>query len=175
MALGGSTAPWLTIGFLLAVWATQRGAFRRAARLGVATVAVYLLAWLLAYHVTFAIRESVALTDAWREAAPWLLLAGPATVLLGVAAAGAHRHGVAGDVCLALPIAWSTPEIVAYVREGWSFAVVVGIPTAVLALMPLVAAGRREARPIRLVLAYCLLAMAGLALLPLTPHYVHSY
>lgn len=45
MILGASTAPWVTIGFVLAVWAT-----RTANVLGAETMAAYLLAWLLSYQ-----------------------------------------------------------------------------------------------------------------------------
>jgi hypothetical protein len=175
MALGAATASWLTLGFLFALWATRRSTSLRAASgLGIATMAVYLFVWLLSYHATFAIRESVTLADGWREAAPWLLLAGPVSVVLGVAAAVAHKRGLVGDVCLALPIAWSTPEVVALSREGWSYAVVVALPTAALALLPLLAVGRREVRLIRVVVVCGLFAIVGLALLPVARNYIPS-
>jgi hypothetical protein len=176
MSLGAATAPWLTLGFLFAIWATRQSTSLRAASgLGIATMAVYLFVWLLSYHATFAIRESVTLADGWREAAPWLLLAGPVGVVLGVAAAVAHKRWLVGDVCLALPIAWSTPEVVAFSREGWSYAVVVALPTAALALLPLLAVGRREVRLIRVVVACGLLAIVGMALLPVVRNYIPSY
>ncbi|MPZ90499.1 MAG: hypothetical protein GEU68_02530 [Actinobacteria bacterium] len=60
MALGGATASWLTLGFLFAIWARRRSTSLRAASgLGIATMAPYLFVWLLSYHATFAIRESV--------------------------------------------------------------------------------------------------------------------
>jgi hypothetical protein len=80
-----------------------------------------------------------------------------------------------GDVCLALPIAWSTPEVVALSREGWSYAVVVALPTAALALLPLLAVGRREVRLIRVVVVCGLFAIVGLAILPVARNYIPSY
>jgi hypothetical protein len=121
MALGGATAPWLTAGFLLALWVTRRTtSLRQGSGFKIGTVAVYLVMWLLSYHLTFSIRELISIADAWREAAPWMLLTGPASVILGVVAAAAHKRDLAGDVSLALPLAWSTPELIAYSTEGWS-------------------------------------------------------
>jgi hypothetical protein len=175
MDLGAATAPWLTVGFLLAFWTTwRRDALREASGLGVATMAVYLFVWLLAFHATFAIRESVTLAAAWREAAPWFLLAGPVSVVLGVAASVAQKRGVAGDVCLALPIAWSMPEIADNSKQGWSYALVVALPTAALALMPVIAVARRKVRLVLVVVAWALFAIMGLALLPVLRNYIHS-
>jgi hypothetical protein len=174
MALGAATAPWLTVGFLLALWTTRRNtSLPEASGLGVATMALYLFVWLLSYHATFAIRESVTQAAAWREAAPWLLLAGPVSVVLGVAAAVAHKPGVVGDVCLALPIAWSMPEIAGNSKQGW-YALVVALPTAALALMPVLAVVRREVRLVRVVVACGLFAIVGLALLPVVRNYIYS-
>jgi hypothetical protein len=126
--------------------------------------------------MTFSVRELIKLSDAWREAAPWLLLTGPASVILGIAAAASHRRDLIGDVCLALPIAWSTPEAVAYTTEGWTYAVIVAIPIAVLALLPLIAEGRRrKVRPLRVGIACCGLALGGVAMLPLVRNLIHSY
>ncbi len=175
MVLGAATAPWLTIGFVLAVWATRRStSLKSGGGLGVSTTAVYLFVWLATYHATFAIRESVTQAAAWREAAPWLLLAGPAVLVLGVAAAAAHKSGIMGDVSLALPIAWSMPEITANLRPGWSYTAIVAIPTAALALLPLVAVDRREVRLVRLVVAWALLGVTGLELLPVLRSLIHS-
>ena len=176
MALGAATAPWLTIGFLLAVWATRWSTSpRRASVFGIGTMVVYLVVWLLSYHLTFAIRESVAMAAAWRETAPFLVLAGPTSMIAGLAAAAAHKRDFAGDLCLALPIAWSTPEVVTYPTEGWTYAVFVAIPTALVALLPLMAVSLlRDVRPLRVLLACCSFALAGLALLPLLRNLIHS-
>jgi hypothetical protein len=95
-------------------------------------------------------------------------------VVLGVAAAVAHKSGIVGDVSLPLPIAWSIPEITANFRQGWSYAVVVAIPTATVALLPFVAVGSREVRLVRVVVACALFAIVGLALLPVVRNYIHS-
>jgi hypothetical protein len=175
MALGAATAPWLTVGFLFAVWTTRfESALRARTWLGIETMAVYLVVWLLSYHTTFAMRESVALAAGWREAAPWLVLAIPTCVVLGMGAAAANTDGVLGDVCLALPIAWSMPEIVSNVREGWSYALVVGVPTAVLALAPLSAVAQRNIKLTRVVITCVVAGVAGVALLPIVRSFVHS-
>ena len=162
MALGGATAPWLTIGFLCAIWTTRRGERGGEANfLGIATVVVYLGSWLAAYHVTFAVRESVGQAAAWREAAPWLVLAGPASVVLGLAAATVHRRGAIADAALALPIAWSMPEILSAVRDGWSYAVVVAVPTVALALTPLILVRRRGVNFVLFAVVFVLFAAGG--------------
>ena len=175
MALGGATAPWLTIGFLLAVWTTRhRNSFRAGSGHGVAIAAVYLLTWLASYHATFAIRESVTQAAAWREAAPWLLLGGPVAVLLGVAAAAAHKNGVLGDLCLALPIAWSVPELALFMQEGPAHTILVALPTLLPALSPLLVVGRRDVNLLRVLIACVLFGVAALAFLPLARNLIHS-
>jgi hypothetical protein len=175
MALGGATAPWLTVGFLLAIWATRPTAsVRHAARIGIATFAVYLVVWLISYHLTFSIRELIKISDAWREAAPWLLLAGPVSVVLGLAAAATHKNSALGDLCLGLPVAWSMPEITLYVREGWSLVIVVALPTVIVALSPLLVVGRRDVKLLRVVVASGLFGVAGLAFLPVARNLIHS-
>ena len=71
MYLGASTAPWVMVGFLLAVSASRRARTpRKAILIATGTVAAYLLAWLVSYHLLFVLRESVSLGAGWREAAP---------------------------------------------------------------------------------------------------------
>lgn len=175
MALRAATAPWLTIGFLCALWTTRLSpSLRVTVRLGIATMAVYLAVWLLAYHATFAVRESVGFAAGWREAAPWLVVAMPTSLVLGIAAATANKGGVLGDICLALPIAWSMPEIITNTNQGWSYALVVSLPTALLAVAALLAVGRRNVNLLRVVFACGLFALAGLAFLPVLRNLVHS-
>jgi hypothetical protein len=175
MALGAATAPWLTIGFLVAIWVTRQSApIRRASGLGVATMAIYLFVWLLTYHVTFALRESVGLGAGWREAAPWLLVAVPASVVLGIAAAVANRGGLLGDICVAFPIAWSIPEIVANWKLDWLYAMVVVLPTAVLAVSPPLVVRRRDVKVVRVAVAAILLAIICLSALPVMRSYIRS-
>jgi hypothetical protein len=174
MALGAATAPWLTVGFLFALWMTRGStSLRDASWQGTATTAVYLFLWLLSYHGTFAIRESVSQAAAWRETAPWLLITGPVSVVLGVTAAVTHKRGAMGEFCLALPVAWSMPEFVANWKQGLSYAVVVALPTAALAFLPL-AVKRREVRFMRLAVACGVFAIVGLALFPIVRNQIHS-
>jgi hypothetical protein len=174
MAVGGGIAPWVTIGFILAIWETRGRPFRRASLLGVKTIAAYLLAWLLSYHGLFAVRESVGVFAAWREALPWLVIAGPMSVSLGLAAARSHKPGTLGDVCLALPLAWSLPEITESWQRGWWYSATVAIPIGILALLPFVAAARRGVDLVKALLAAVTLGLVAVALLPLMLSYIHS-
>jgi hypothetical protein len=91
MSLGAATAPWLTIGFILSLWASPATTrVMTSALVGVVTIATYLFAWLASYHTLFAIRESVTGAEAWREAAPWAIAAIPTSLTLGLVAAS-HR------------------------------------------------------------------------------------
>lgn len=137
-------------------------------------MAIYLFVWLLTYHATFAIRESVTLAPAWREAAPWLLLAGPVCVVLGISGSVAHKSGILGDVCLTFPIAWSIPEFTQNLKEGWLYASVVALPAAALALSPLLTVGRRDVRFIRVVIAYGLFGVVSMGVLPVVRNQIHS-
>ena len=174
MKLGGALAPWLAVGFLLAIWASRERRFRAGSWLGIATMGIYLLAWLFAYHATFAIRESVAQASAWREAAPWVLLAGPVSIVLGVVAAATHRNGAVGDASLAVPIALALPELALFVKEGPSHIIVVALPTFLVALSPLLVVGRRDVNFLRVAVACIMLGIAGLIALPLVRSFIHS-
>lgn len=175
MDIGAATAPWVTVGFVVAVWATRRSSPLRAAGLaGAGVMAAYLFAWLVAYHGLFALRESVGLAAAWREAAPWLVLAGPASLLLGFVAALSHRRGLLGDVCLASPIAWSAPEVIHSSQDGWSAGGIVVVVFAAVALLPLVVAARRDVRLVRVAFASVLLGGVALALSPVFLGQIHS-
>jgi hypothetical protein len=119
MAVGAAIAPWVTIGFVLAARATRGSrSLGSASVLGAETMAAYLLAWILSYHGLFALRESVELSAGWREAFPWLVLAVPVCLVLGFVAALSHKSGILGDVCLALPITWSVPEVIDSLTQG---------------------------------------------------------
>ena len=175
MDIGAATAPWVTIGFVIAVWATRKTRpLRTASRTGAWVTATYLFAWLVAYHCLFAVRESVGFAAAWREAAPWLVVAGPAAVVLGFVAARSHGRGLLGDVCLASPIAWSAPEIIRSSQQGWSAGGTVTVVIAAVALVPLVVAARRDVRLVRVALASVLLGGVALALSPLLLGQIHS-
>jgi len=170
--LGGGIAPWVTIGFVLAVW-TVRGSrsLRTAGVLGAETMALYLLAWLVSYHGLFAIRESVAISATWREAFPWLVLAGPLCLALALVAALAHKTGIVGDVSLALPVAWSLPEIVDSLELGWPLVAVV---LALIAVLPIVVVGRRDGSLVRVALISALLGGAAVVVVPVVLSGVRS-
>jgi hypothetical protein len=175
MDIGASTAPWVTIGFVIAVWATRKAwPLRIAGRTGAWVMATYLFAWLIAYHGLFAVRESVGFGAAWREAAPWLVVAGPAALVLGFVAARSHRRGLLGDICLASPIAWSVPEVIHSSQQGWSAGGTVAVVIAAVALVPVILAARRDVRLIRVALAFVLLGGAALALSPILRAQIHS-
>jgi hypothetical protein len=175
MDIGAATAPWVTIGFVIAVWATRKTwPLRNAGRTGAWVMATYLFAWLVAYHGLFAVRESVGFAAAWREAAPWLVVAGPASLLLGFVAALSHTRGLLGDVCLASPIAWSAPEVIHNSQDGWSAGGIVVVVIAALALLPLVVAARRDVRLVRIAFASVLLGGVALALSPVFLSQIHS-
>jgi hypothetical protein len=164
MQLGAATAPWLTVGFALAVWAAGR-------RAGGRVLAAYLIAWLVAYHVLFAVGQSVSLAAASREALPWLLLATPICVALAPIAALARRSGIAGDTCLAASIAWSLPETIENAQRGDVLAAAV---IAVISVLPVFAAGRRNLRIATVVVA--VIAFGALALVagPALRGHIHS-
>ncbi len=175
MFLGAGTAPWVTIGFVLAVSATRRSrSLRNASVLGTETMAAYVFAWLLSYHGLFAVRESVGFFAAWREALPWLVTAGPVCLVLGFVAALSHKSGILGDVCLALPIAWSLPEVIDSLKGGWSYSAIVALLIAALAVLPLVTIGRRDVSLVTVVFGSAMLGGVALALLPIVLSQVHS-
>jgi len=168
------------MGFVLAVWATRRSrSLRSGGVLGAETMAAYLLAWLLSYHGLFALRESVGLFAGWREALPWLVLAPPVCPVLGFVAALSHKSGILGDVCLALPIAWSLPEVIDSLAQGRSYSAIVDIPTVdiptvALALLPLVTVGRHDVSLVTVVFASAMLGWMALAFGPIVLSQVHS-
>jgi hypothetical protein len=175
MDVGAATAPWVTIGFVIAVWSTRRSTSPRSATVvGIGTMAAYLFAWLVAYHALFAVREAVGFAAAWREAAPWLFVAGPACLILGWIAARSHAGGILADVCLASPIAWSVPEIVYNVRQGSSGSAAVAAVIGTLALLPLVLTAGRDVRLVRVAVASVTLGGLALALSPVLLSQVHS-
>jgi hypothetical protein len=164
MQFGGATAPWLTVGFALAVWAARRRAAGRV-------LVVYLVGWLVAYHVLFALGQSVSFAAAFREALPWLVLTLPVCAVLTPVAALARRRGIVGDLCLAAPIAWSFPETVENAQRG---DVVVALAIAVLAVLPIAAAGRRGIRIATVLVAALAFGALALAAGPIARSFIHS-
>lgn len=166
--LGASTTPWVMVGLLLAVLAS-RGAHtqRKAFLVATGNVAVYLIAWLVSYHLLFVIRESVSLAAGWRQAVPWLVIAIPASLLLGLIAAMSHKRGVIGDICLAVPIALSIPEILMYMKEGRLIGTAVMTPIVVLSSLLIYMAIKERRVSIFVVLsALVSLGALGIVLFP---------
>lgn len=164
MQFGAATAPWLSIGFALAVWAVRLRAPGRV-------LIGYLMAWLVAYHLLFALGQSVALSAAFREALPWLILALPVCLVLARVATLATASGAIADLCLAVPIAWSVPETLENVQRG---DIVVAAAIALLAFLPLAASQRRDIRLLTFVIGAVILG--GLAVLvgPVVRGQIHS-
>lgn len=145
-SLGGATAPWVTLGFIVGLLTVRRRSLADGTVWAAAVIATYLLAWLASYHALFMVREAVSLGAVWHEAHYWMVALAPASVGLGVVAACAARGGWLGDACLGLPIAWSAPEIVTGVAKGPAYVVVLSLPAAVLAVIPVLVCWRRHPR-----------------------------
>ena len=143
MTLGGGMAIWVAIGFLLA----RRTAGARPARDRIAwvsvTAAAYLFAWLIAYHALLGAREHLGFAQVWPQMRYWLVAVAPACLALGFIATESLRKDVLGDICLALPLGWSLPEIYSNARLGGAHIAVVSIPTLLVASLPLLALRRR--------------------------------
>jgi hypothetical protein len=138
-ALGASTAPWTSIGFLLAVRLVRARPFAERAVRGGMAMGSYLVGWLVTYHGLFAVRESVGLEVGWQQARPWLAAAVPVSAGVGLVVAASREGGRISEVCLAAPIGWSLPEIVGGVDRGWAYAALVSLPAAFLASIPALA------------------------------------
>ena len=127
--LGGGIAVWVTIGLFpvrrtAAAWAgPDRWAWSCVA------AAAYLYAWLLAYHALFGVHDHVAFGAVWHEARYWVAAVAPAAIALGLVAVGSLRRDLLGDLCVGAPLGWSLHETYAAASEGWSTALVVGLPT----------------------------------------------
>lgn len=168
MSLGASIAPWVMVGFLLA-FSASRGTRTpsKAILVATGTVAVYLLTWLVSYHLLFVLHESVSLAAGWRQAAPWLVAAVPASPILGTIAALSHKRGILGDVCLAVPIAWSLPESLKSLTEGWLVGTAIMTPVALFAAMLIhMAINERRVRAITLLATVVTVGALGIALFP---------
>ena len=142
-ALGMSTAPWVTVGFVLASIVARRWTGRDRALWMCVLVALYLYGWLLAYHCLYALIEDVPAATVWAESRLWVAAVAPACLALGYVAVGSLRSGVVGDVCLAAPLAWSLPEAVGAAYTGWSQVLLVTVPLLLAAAAPLITRDRR--------------------------------
>jgi hypothetical protein len=144
MALGGSTAIWVAIGFLL----VRQTASALPARDWIAwvsvTAAAYLFAWLIAYNTLFGIRERLDFAQVWPQMRYWLAAVAPLCVAIGFIATESRHKDLLGDICLALPLGWSLSEIYSNARLGTAHIAVVSIPTLLVASLPLLALRRRK-------------------------------
>ena len=159
--LGGGTALWVTIGFLLArrVARTWQGPDRPA--WACVAVAAYLLAWLLGYHALFAVHEHLPGDAAWVEARYWVAAVTPACIVIGLAATWSLRPGLLGDVSLALPLGWSLPEAYLGIERGWTFAAVVAVPTIVAGLTAVAVARDRRRNAVTITFAALAIGLVG--------------
>jgi hypothetical protein len=157
MALGGSTAIWVSIGFLLArQTAGARPARDRIAWVSVAAAA-YLFAWLIAYHALLGVHDHLDFAQVWPQMRYWLVAVAPACLILGYIATESLRKDLLGDICLALPLGWSLSEIYSSARVGGAHIAVVSIPTLLVASLPLLALRRRRRWSLLVVAAMVLL------------------
>jgi hypothetical protein len=165
--LGGATAIWVTIGFVLVqqiarVWPARD----RIAWISVVSAA-YLFAWLSAYHVLFGVKDKLAFSQVWPEARYWFAAVAPACLALGFVAVSSLRDDWLGDACLVLPLGWSLPEVYLDARAGSSYLAIVSIPTLLVALVPIARARRREWN--------FLIAAAVLVVSALIVYFLHSH
>lgn len=167
MALGASTAVWVTIGFLLVRWAARKWPYRDRAAWASVAAAAYLFAWLIAYHTLFGIREHLDFAQVWPQIRYWLAAVAPACLAMGFIATESLRKDLLGDICLALPLGWSISEIYSNARLGSAHIAVVSIPTLFVASLPLLALRRRKWSPLVVVVTVLVI---GVPLHFLFPH-----
>lgn len=145
--LGASTAPWVVVGFVLALTAARRRTERDLVPRMCVVSATYLYGWLFAYHLLYwAIQGPPGMT-VWAESRYWVAAVAPACVILGVLAVGSLRRDVIGDVCLGVPIALSLPEAVGAAQHGWSQVLLFALPTLLVAVTPLIVVRGRRWNP----------------------------
>lgn len=142
--LGGATAIWVAIGFVLVQQIARSWPERD--RIGWISIlaAAYLFAWLIAYHALFAHNDHLAFSQVWGEERYWIAAVAPACLIVGFVAVSSLEQGWLGDACLVLPLGWSLPEVYLDARDGGRYLLAVSIPTLLVALLPLARArGRR--------------------------------
>ena len=144
--LGGGTAFWVTIGFVLTRLTAHAWTSRDRAAWACVVAAAYLFAWLLAYHALYAILDHAPAVVVWEEARRFVAAVAPACVILGLVATASLREGLVGDICLALPLGWSLPAAASAAHQGWSYALVMTVPMLLAGLTPLLLARDRRWR-----------------------------
>ncbi|KQL54165.1 hypothetical protein AN964_12105 [Heyndrickxia shackletonii] len=168
MTLGGSTAPWVMVGYFLAAFISKEEKKpRKAIVIGIISIYVYLITWLFFYYFLFILQKNLPIEAGWRQTVPWLIAALPISPVLGVIAAMTHKPGIFGDTCLVAPIAWLLPEALKIERigqGGWLEHSVVVIPVIVLVtLMIRMEKSGRRVYAITLLVVAIMLALLGVA------------
>ena len=75
---------------------------------------------------------------------------------------------------MALPIAWSIPEIALFVKEGPSHVIIVALPTCLVALSSLLVVGRRDVKLLRVAGACVVFGVGAMVALPVARSLIHS-
>lgn len=166
MYLGASTAPWVFVGFLFS-YSTSRGVntLRKTILIATGSILTYLVAWIVSYYLLFVVRESVTLVDGWNNAAPWLFITIPASLIIGTIAALSHKRGLLGDVSIAIPLAWSIPEILDSLREGLMDGIFFIITVSILALLLIkIVINERQVNVFAMLTSVVILGVLGTAL-----------
>jgi hypothetical protein len=168
MTLGASTAPLVTAGYFLASF-VSKGEKKtwKAMVAAIISMYIYLIAWLLLYHLLFILQEDLPIEDGWRQTLPWLVAVLPISPILGAMAAKTNKPGILGDTCLVAPIAWLLPETLEGLGKSWLEHSVVVIPVVVLvSLLIRIEKSGRRVNTITLLLAAIMLGLLGIALYP---------
>jgi hypothetical protein len=173
-ALGASTAIWVTIGFVLVAGVAKRWSGRDRLPWTCVVMAAYLYGWLLAYHAMYGLIKGPPVMTVWGESRLWVAAVAPACVGLGCLAVGSLRSGVAGDMCLAAPLAWSLPEAVRMISGGWSHGLLLAVPTLLVAAIPLAATRRRRWSPTVVTMTALLGGAALMVVIPLATRVLNS-
>jgi hypothetical protein len=156
--LGGETAIWITMGFLVAQHVARGRSVSDGSVWAWAALAMYLMAWLMAYCAVFGLRESAGFAAAFVHERPFVIGIPVASLVIGSIAAGSWRSGWLGDACIVVPIAWSLPEGIRSFTLGWPYALLAGLPTLALAVAPIVIRRRHVSSA---VVAACTVLVGG--------------
>ncbi len=148
MTLGAGAALWITIGFLLVMWAARRWSGPEGVAWASVAAAAYLYAWLIAYHVLFGRREHLAFAQVWPQVRFWIAAVAPACITIGFVARSCLKEGRLGDVCLGFPLGWSLPEVFLSARLGGSYITIVVLPIFLTGVIPLIVMRGRRWNPL---------------------------
>lgn len=166
LSLAAGTAIWLGIGFILVSELNRRWEVTHRLLWSWVLVAAYLYAWLLTYHLTDLLVSGASGWTVWSESRIWVACVAPACVVLGSLATRSLNTGALSEACLAVPLAWSLPEVVTAIHHGWSYALIAGVPILAVACVPLYRERSRLRRPSVIVVTAML---GGALLIPILP------